>query len=121
VARLRDRLLDRLEAACSEVTITGSRRERLPHHASFAVQGVKSESLVLALDLVGISVSAGSPCAARTGEPSHVLRAMGLPPRLAAGAVCLTLGRWTRPEDVDRVLSELPALIERLRALSPFA
>jgi cysteine desulfurase len=83
------------------------------------VPGVKGESLLLALDLVGVSAATGSPCTALSREPSHVLRAMGLDARGAEGALCVTLGRWTRAEDVQVLLAELPPIVEQLRAVSP--
>jgi cysteine desulfurase len=119
VTALRDRLIEGLDLACPEARLTGPRVGRLPHHVSLAVAGVKAESLILALDLVGISASTGSACATLTGEPSHVLRAIGLDPLAAAGSLCVTLGRWTRPEDVQALLTELPPIVGRLRALSP--
>jgi cysteine desulfurase len=85
------------------------------------VPGVKGESLLLALDLAGISASSGTVCGALTGEPSHVLRAIGLGERDAQGALAFTLGRWTTADEVDVVLSDLPPIVERLRAASPFA
>lgn len=117
---LRDRLIEGLAERCPTARLTGSRTARLPHHVSVAVAGVKGESLMLALDLAGISVSTGSACATLTREPSHVLRALGLDPRTADGSLCVTLGRWTRPEDVHGFLAEFAAIVERLRALSPF-
>lgn len=119
LAGLRDRLVDGLIAACPSARLTGPREGRLPHHASLVVPGVKGDSLVLALDLVGIAAATGSACASRTGEPSHVLRALGLDPREAAGSLCITLGRWTSAEDIDALLAELPPIVDRLRALSP--
>jgi cysteine desulfurase len=118
---LRDRLIDRLADATPAVQLLGARRERLPHHAAFVVPGVKADSLVLGLDLAGISAATGSPCTAASGEPSHVLRAMGFDDRLAQGGVALSLGRWTTADEIDLVLAELPPLIERLRAASPLA
>jgi len=99
--------------------LTGARRDRLPHHVSVVVSEVKGESLLAALDVAGISASSGAACAARAPEPSHVLRALGLEPRLAQGALGVTMGRWTTGEDVDAVLTELPPIVERLRAASP--
>jgi cysteine desulfurase len=116
---LRDRLVEGLAAACPSARLTGPCEGRLPHHVSVVVEAVKGESLILALDLVGISTATGSACATRTGEPSHVLRALGLEPRDAAGSLCVTLGRWTRAEDINALLAELPPIIDRLRALSP--
>jgi cysteine desulfurase len=118
---LRDRLIDGLAARCPDVRLVGPRGDRLPHQAGFVIPGVKGESLVLALDLVGISAASGSPCSALTGEPPHVLRAMGLPERHAQGALAFTLGRWTTADEIDAVLAELPPIVARLRAASPFA
>ena len=118
---LRDHLIASLLGRCPGTRLVGPQQARLPHHVSLIVEAVKAESLILALDLVGISASSGSACAALTREPSHVLRAMGLDPREAEGSLCLTLGRWTTADDVDAVLAELPPIIERLRALSPLA
>ena len=118
---LRDRLLDGLAARSAAIRVVGPRQGRLPHHASVLVPGAKSESLILALDLVGISAATGSPCASATREPSHVLQALGVDPHAAAGSLCFTLGRWSTGEDVDAVLAELPPIVERLRGLSPLA
>jgi cysteine desulfurase len=121
LAALRDRLIEGLAIGCPSARLTGARRDRLPHHVSVAIPGVKGESLVMALDLVGISAATGSACTALTREPSHVLRALGLEGRAAEGSLCVTLGRWTRAEDVQVFLSELPPIVDRLRAASPFA
>jgi cysteine desulfurase len=118
---LRDRLIEGLATVCPSARLTGPREGRLPHHVSLVVPAVKGESLILALDLAGVSATTGSACAARTGEPSHVLRALGLEARDAAGSLCVTLGRWTRAEDVHTLLAELPPIIDRLRALSPLS
>jgi cysteine desulfurase len=118
---LRDRLVNDLSARCSALRLIGPRRGRLPQHAGFVVSGVKGESLVLALDLAGISASSGTACGALTGEPSHVLRAMGLGERETQGALAFTLGRWTTADEVDVVLAELPPIVARLRAASPLA
>lgn len=118
---LRDRLIDGLGSRCSTLQLVGSRRDRLPQHAAFVVPGVKGESLVLALDLVGISAASGTTCGVLTGEPSPALRAMGLSDREAQGALAFTLGRWTTADEVDVVLAELPPIVDRLRAASPFA
>lgn len=116
---LRNRLLEGLAVGCPAARVTGPHEGRLPHHVSLAVPGIKAESLILALDLVGISAATGSPCASLTGEPSHVLRAIGLDPLVAAGSLCVTLGRWTRAEDVHAFVAELPPIVDRLRACSP--
>jgi cysteine desulfurase len=119
LATLRDRLLrgilDRVEGA----RITGARPgQRLPHHASIIVPGIKADALLLDLDARGVAASSGSACASLTGEPSHVLRAIGFDRRAAEGAVCFSLGRWTTSDEIDFVLDVLPAAVERLRRLA---
>jgi cysteine desulfurase len=117
VQALRDRLIDGLGARCPALRLVGPRQDRLPQQAGFVVSGVKGESLVLALDLAGISASSG----AAGGEPSPVLRALGLGEREAQGALAFTLGRWTTADEIDVVLAELPPIVERLRTASPGA
>ena len=117
---LRDRLLAGLLDRLPEARLTGARGDgRLPHHASLVVPGVKAEAVLLELDLRGVAASSGSACSAATGEPSHVLRAIGVSREAAEGALCFTLGRWTGPGDIDFVLDAVPAVVERLRRLAP--
>ncbi|NOZ27144.1 MAG: cysteine desulfurase [Chloroflexi bacterium] len=116
---LRDRLIDGIEARIPDVRLTGHRTRRLPGHASFIIRGVEAEGMLMGLDLEGICASSGSACTSGAQEPSHVLTAMGIPRRDAVGHLRLTLGRSTRPEDVDRVLDVLPGIVERLRAYAP--
>jgi len=123
VARLRD-LRDRLLAGVldrlPEARVTGPRGAgRLPHHASFVVPGVKADAVLLELDLRGIAASSGSACNAKTGEPSHVLRAIGCDPASLEGSLCFTLGRWTTAGEIDAVIETLPAVVARLRSLAP--
>jgi cysteine desulfurase len=82
------------------------------------VSGVKADAVVMDLDLRGIAVSSGSACTALTGEPSHVLRAIGCEPAAAEGSLCFTAGRWTSDADIDAVLAALPAVVTRLRRLA---
>jgi cysteine desulfurase len=120
LAELRDRLLSGLLARIPEARATGARgSDRLPHHVSIVVPGVKAESVLTDLDLRGIAASSGAACAAMTGEPSHVLRAIGCDRDTAEGSLCFTLGRWTTAAEVDAVLEALPAVVERLRRLAP--
>ena len=86
---------------------------------SLVVPGVKADSVLLELDLRGVAASSGSACSAATGEPSHVLRAIGVSREASEGALCFTLGRWTGPGDIDFVLDAVPAVVERLRRLAP--
>ncbi|HVB97209.1 MAG TPA: cysteine desulfurase family protein [Chloroflexota bacterium] len=115
--RLRDRLISGLLATIPGISLTGHPERRLPNNASFVIEGVSGESLLLALDRRGIWASTGSACTSGSLEPSHVLLAMGLPPRLAAGSLRLTLGKDNTDADVDRILALLPDLVERLRGI----
>ena len=116
---LRDRLLDGIVATVPDARVTGARgAERLPHHASVIVGGVKADAVLMDLDLRGIAASSGSACTALTGEASHVLRAMGCEGAAAEGSLCFTAGRWTSDADIDAVLNALPAVVTRLRRLA---
>lgn len=119
LVQLRDRLIEGLLAGVTDCRLTGSRAARLPHHASLALRGVKADSVLLDLDLCGVAASSGSACARVTRTPSHVLRAIGCTPEEADGAVAFTLGRWTTPAEIDATLERLPAVVGRLRALTP--
>jgi cysteine desulfurase len=117
---LRDRLLAGLLDRLPEARVTGARGDgRLPHHASLVVPGVKADAVLLELDLRGIAASSGSACNASTGEPSHVLRAIGCGRDALEGSLCFTLGRWTTAGEIDAVLDALPAVVARLRQLAP--
>ncbi len=115
---LRDRFFERLIATLPGVTITGSRTDRLPDNIHFCVEGVEGEPMLLALDAAGICASAGSACSSGSTEPSHVLRALGLPEGLARGALRLTLGRATTWEALDYTLETLRSLVRDLRGLA---
>ena len=110
---LRDRLLSGLLARIPDARQTGARgADRLPQHASIVVPGVKADSALTDLDLRGIAAASG---AAATGEPSHVLRAIGCDRDAAEGSLCFTLGRWTTATEIDLVLDAVPAVVTRLR------
>jgi cysteine desulfurase len=108
-------VLERINGA----RLTGARgARRLPHHASVVVAGVKADAVLLELDLRGVAASSGSACNLTTGEPSHVLRAIGCAREEIEGSLCFTLGRWTTPAEVEAVLDVLPSVITRLRRLA---
>ena len=92
--------------------------DRLPQHASIVVPGVKAESVLTDLDLRGVAASSGAACTAMTGEPSHVLRAIGCDRDTAECSLCFTLGRWTTASEIDLVLDAVPAVVTRLRRLA---
>src|SRR5205823_3916702 len=104
VSALRDRMWEGIRARVPEVRLNGHPTERLPGTANICYRNVESESIVLALDLKGIAVSAGSACTAGSVEPSHVLVAMGVPLDWAMGAVRSSLGRSTTAGAVDYVV-----------------
>ncbi|MGH2356550.1 MAG: cysteine desulfurase family protein [Candidatus Limnocylindria bacterium] len=113
-AALRDRLIAGL-TGLEGVELTGHPTERLPNSASVVVEGVEGGDLVAALDLEGVEVSTGSACTSGSTEPSHVLLAMGLTPRLAHGSLRVTVGRGTTTADVDRALDVVETCVRRLR------
>lgn len=118
---LRDRLLWELPQRLAGVYITGPKDpdRRIAHIASFCIEGVEGEGVLMALDLEGIAASSGSACTSGSLEPSHVLRAMGVPETLARGSLRLSVGRENTMEQIERVLAVLPQVVERLRSLSP--
>lgn len=119
LSALRDRLLESLLQRVTGARLTGPRgAERLPHHVSLVVPGVKAEAMLLELDLRGVALSSGSTCTTMTGEPSHVLRAIGCDRQASEGSLCFTLGRWTTATEIDFTVDVLPGIVERLRRLA---
>jgi cysteine desulfurase len=115
---LRDRLLDGLLERVGHARATGPRgSRRLPHHVSVVVPGVKADAVLLELDMRGVAASSGSACNIATGQPSHVLRAIGCSREEQEGSLCFTLGRWTTAAEIDTVLDILPGIVSRLRRL----
>jgi cysteine desulfurase len=115
--RLRERLIAGI-LRIAGTRLTGHPDERLPNSASFVLEGVEGESLLLNLDLLGIAASSGSACTTGDIEPSHVLTAIGLTSDQARGHLRLTLGHSNTDEDVDAVLRALPEVVARVRGLS---
>lgn len=120
VSRLRDKLLDGIERLIPDTFATGSRKNRLPFHASVCVRYIEGEGILLLLDNAGIGVSSGSACTSGSLDPSHVLLAMGLDHETAHGSIRLTLGKDTTEEDIDYVLEKFPKIVETLRKMSPY-
>ncbi len=119
VSALRDRLWEGVRRVVPDVRLNGHPTRRLPGTLNMSFRGLEAESLILALDLKGIGVSAGSACTSGSLEPSYVITAMGIPADWALGAVRTSLGGGTTREDVDYVLEVLPPAVQRIRALSP--
>jgi len=116
---LRDRLIDSVLKSIPVSHLNGHRTKRLPQNANMRFSYIEGEALILNLDMVGIYTSTSSACTSKTLEPSHVLRAMGIPHEEAHSALLLNLGRWSTDEDVDIMLKELPEIVKRLREMSP--
>jgi len=116
---LRDRLIEgllRLEGS----TLNGHPSKRLANNVNISFSLVEGESIVMLLDTYGVSASTGSACSSAKLEPSHVLRAIGLNPRLAHGSLRLSLGRWIQNQDIDYVLLVLLEIMGKLGEISPF-
>jgi cysteine desulfurase len=119
LAPLRDRLLDELPRRIPHVLVTGPRSGRLPHHASFCVEFVEGEGMLLFLDMKGIAASSGSACTSKALKASHVLLAMGFDHATAQGSLVFSLIDGTTGADIDTLLDVFPPIVERLRAMSP--
>jgi len=118
ISRLRDKLLDNILSEISDVTLNGDRERRLPNNINISIKGVEGESLLLALDEKGIAASSGSACSAGSGEPSHVLNAIGLEKEAMQGSLRITLGRFTTEEEIDYTFFSLKEITEKLRSFA---
>ena len=116
---LRDRLIKEIPNRISEVYLNGHPNQRLPNNINFSIKYIEGESILLNLDMLGIAASTGSACTSTSLEPSYVLLAIGLSHEIAHGSLRLTLGRWTKEEDIDYLLLYLPKIVEKLRSMSP--
>jgi cysteine desulfurase len=116
---LRDKLIKEL-LKIDDAHLTGHPTKRLPNNASFWFAYIEGESLLMQLDINGVSASTGSACSSTSLEASHVLLAVGLKPQEAHGSLRLSLGKYTTNEDVNYVLEVVPKSVERLREISPF-
>jgi len=118
VSALRDKLISGV-LQIPHVRLTGDPTDRLPGIASFAVEGVEGESMVMMLDQNGICASSGSACSSGSQEASHILLATGLPSQLAHSSLRFSLNEDNSEKDVDYILDRLPVIIARLREFSP--
>jgi cysteine desulfurase len=116
---LRDRLLLKLPSKIDHVVVTGHPQNRLPGHASFCVEFIEGESMLMLLNSRGVAVSSGSACTSRALKASHVLIAMGISHELAQGSLLFSFGIDNTPQDIDYVLEVLPTVVDRLRQMSP--
>ncbi|MGD2038751.1 MAG: cysteine desulfurase NifS [Desulfobacterales bacterium] len=120
VSRLRDRLEQTLLDTVPNALVNGKVANRLPNTSSIAFEYVEGEAILLMLNEYGICASSGSACTSGSLEPSHVLRAMGVPFTAAHGSIRFSLSRYNTEDEIDVILEKLPPIIERLRQLSPF-
>ncbi|GAM07822.1 cysteine desulfurase [Geobacter sp. OR-1] len=120
VKGMRDRLERELMTIIPAARINGGGAERLPNTVSIAFEFVEGEAILLLLSEKGICASSGSACTSGSLEPSHVLRAMGVPFTCAHGSIRFSLSRFTTDDEIDAVIRELPPIIHRLREISPF-
>jgi cysteine desulfurase len=116
---LRDLLIRELLSRADHVVLTGHPELRLPHHASFCVEFIEGEGMLLHLDMKGVACSSGSACTSKSLKASHVLLAMGLDHALAQGSLVFSLLETTGREDIDHVLEVFPPIIDKLRRMSP--
>jgi cysteine desulfurase len=119
IAAMRDRLEAEIVAKLEGVRVNGDTARRQPNTLNLSFDGIKGESLVMALDLEGVACSTGSACSSGSTEPSHVLSALGLSGDEARSSIRLSLGRYNTESDVDCALEALSRAVQRLRALSP--
>lgn len=120
VKALRDRLESEIVRLIPNVRVNGGGAVRLPNTTSVAFEFVEGEAILLLLNEKGICASSGSACTSGSLEPSHVLRAMGVPFTCAHGSIRFSLSRFSTDEQIDTIIRELPPVIHRLREMSPF-
>ena len=120
IAAMRDKLEAGILAACPNVRVNGDREHRLPNTLNLSFEYIEGEAIAYHLSDLGICISTGSACASGSLDPSHVIRAMGVPFVAVHGSVRFSLSRYNTMEEVDYVLEKLPPVIKRLRDLSPF-
>jgi cysteine desulfurase len=120
VKAMRDRLQAALTSSIPHARINGDGAERLPNTTSIAFEFVEGESILMHLSELGICASSGSACTSGSLEPSHVLRAMGVPFTCAHGSIRFSLSRFTTDAEIDTVIRELPPIVQKLRQMSPF-
>lgn len=99
--------------------MNGHPEQRLPNNVNYSFEFIEGESLLIMLDMKGISASSGSACTSGSLDPSHVLLGIGLPHEIAHGSLRITVGMDNTEEDVDYLLEVLPAIVQRLRDMSP--
>ncbi|MFC1781920.1 cysteine desulfurase NifS, partial [Planctomycetota bacterium] len=120
VKKLRDKLEDAILKWCPDCRLNGDKNNRLPNTSNISFEYIEGEAILLMLDQYGICASSGSACTSGSLEPSHVLRAMGVPFTAAHGSIRFSLSRYNTEKEIDFVIETVPPIIKRLRELSPF-
>ena len=120
VKKLRDKLESGLLEKIPNAIVNGDRENRLPNTTSIAFEYVEGESILLMLNEYGICASSGSACTSGSLEPSHVLRAMGVPFTAAHGSIRFSLSTYNTEDEIDFIIEKMPPIIERLRSMSPY-
>ena len=120
VKKLRDKLENAILKSCPDCRVNGDRKNRLPNTTNISFEFIEGEAILLLLDKFGICASSGSACTSGSLEPSHVLRAMGVPFTSAHGSIRFSLSRYNTEEEVDYTIEKMPGIVNRLRELSPF-
>ena len=119
LSALRDRMLEGLPSRMEHMFVTGHPTQRLPGSASFCIEFIEGESMLMLLNHQGIAAASGSACTSRALKASHVLLAMGIPHEVAHGSLLFSIGLSNTAEDMDYVLEVLPPIVDRLRSMSP--
>jgi len=120
VKKMRDKLENSIVKNCKDCFVNGDKENRLPNTANISFEYIEGEAILLMLDKYGICASSGSACTSGSLEPSHVLRAMGVPFTAAHGSIRFSLSRYNTEEEVDFVIEKMPQIVNKLRDLSPF-
>ncbi len=120
VRNLRDKLEDSILEKCPDARLNGDKKNRLPNTTNISFEYIEGEAILLMLDKYGICASSGSACTSGSLEPSHVLRAMGVPFTAAHGSIRFSLSRYSTEEEVDYTIEKIPPIVNQLRKLSPF-
>ncbi len=120
VKNLRDKLEKAILNKCPDCMVNGDTKNRLPNTSNISFEFIEGEAILLMLDKFGICASSGSACTSGSLEPSHVLRAMGVPFTAAHGSIRFSLSRYNTEEEIDFAIEKIPPVIDRLRQLSPF-
>ncbi|MDT8301225.1 MAG: cysteine desulfurase NifS [Sedimentisphaerales bacterium] len=120
VKSLRDKLENAILEKCPDSLLNGDKQNRLPNTTNISFEYIEGEAILLMLDQYGICASSGSACTSGSLEPSHVLRAMGVPFTAAHGSIRFSLSRYSTEEEVDYTIEKIPPIINQLRKLSPF-